>query len=57
MSSAIFVSKQVIIEINTLKSQKTSDNLDNLYIDDKKNRGKIRIGILYLVSYHFQRLN
>ncbi len=41
-----------------LKSQNTSDNLDNLYIDDwKKNRRKIEIDTLYLIFHNLQRLD
>lgn len=42
---------------STLKSYKISSNLDNLYINDwKEKRGKIGIDTLYLISHNFQRL-
>lgn len=42
--------------ISILKSQKTSDNLGNLYIHNKK-KSEIRMNILRLVSYDFQKVN
>lgn len=41
---------------NVLKSQKTSSNLGNLYIDDWK-KGGIRVDTLHLVFYNFQGLD
>ena len=40
------------------KSQKTSDNLGNLHVNDwQENKKRIRIGTLYLVFHDFQRSN
>ncbi len=47
------------MQINTLKSQKTSGGLSNLYVndwEDKKNK-IIRMGTLYLVSCYLQGLD
>ena len=42
---------------NALKRQKTSGGLGNLYVNDQKNgKKRIEMGILYLVSSHFQKL-
>ena len=44
--------------INTSKSQKISDSLENFYINDwQKNGRKIRTKTLYLVSLGLQRAN
>ena len=45
------------MQISALKSQKTSNGLGNLHIEDKENGEKIRVGTLHLVSRHFQRLD
>ena len=45
------------MQISALKSQKTSGDLSNLYVNDWEKRGRIRTVILYLVSHHFQRLD
>lgn len=43
---------------SALKNQKTSDGLDDLYVDDwNENGGRIGMGILYLVFHYFPRLD
>ena len=43
---------------SVLKSQKTSNSLGKLYINNwKENRRKIRTNTLYLTYYNFQKLD
>lgn len=52
--SAISISRKITILKNVLKSQNTSDGLSNLYVKDWKEKRRIRIGTLYLISYDLQ---
>ena len=56
--SNIIPTKKATMLTNSLKSQKTSSDLSNFYINDwKEKREKIGISSLYLVSFDLQRLN
>ena len=43
------------MQTSALKSQKTSDSLGDLYVDDWEKWRRIGTSILYLVFCHFQR--
>ena len=57
--STIPINKKVTIQTSIQKSEKTSDDLGNLHVDNGQENGerKIGIGTLYLEFRHFQGLN
>lgn len=53
ISSIIPIIKKAIILISASIKEKTSSNLGNVHVDDRKNGGKIETGILHFVFCHF----